>query len=85
MTILYPYLPRLIEAMVKTIDPNTPELRESLLPIVTINFAELVRSYPNVAFHGASQRLSVGTQEGITIIYDLRTATKVSILEVMNA
>lgn len=65
----------------KVLDPNTPEVRDSLLPIVTVNFAELVRSYPNVHFHAQSQRLAVGTMEGLVFIYDLRTATKVSVLE----
>jgi WD40 repeat protein len=67
--------------MVKTLDPNLPELRESLFPLVTINFAELVHAYPNISFHSPSQRLAVGCLEGITIIYDLRSATKVGVLE----
>jgi hypothetical protein len=68
--LLHPFLPRIIEAMVKTLDPNAPELRDSILPIVTVNFAESVRTYPNVAFHGATQRLAVGTNEGAVLIYD---------------
>ena len=67
--------------MVKTLDPNTPEVRESLLPIVTVNFAELVRSYPNICFHGPTQRLAIGTLEGTVLVYDLRTATKIAVLE----
>jgi hypothetical protein len=84
MTLLYPFLPRIIEAMVKTLDPNMPEMRDSLLPMITVNFAELVSCYPSIAFHAHLQRLAVGTVEGSTLIYDLRTATKVGILEASN-
>ncbi len=71
--------------MVKMLDPNHPSIRESLQNIVTINFAELVKSYPMVAFHSGTQRLAVGTNDGTAVIYDLRTATKLNILEVYLA
>ena len=32
-------------------------------------------------FHGASQRLAVGTNEGAVIMYDLKTATRLYVLE----
>jgi WD40 repeat protein len=67
--------------MVKMLDPNNPSVRETLQNIVTINFADLVKSFPMVAFHTASQRFAVGTNNGQSIIYDLRTATKQNILE----
>jgi WD40 repeat protein len=73
----------MIDAMVKQLDPNHPAVRESLQNIVTINFAELVKIFPTVAFHSGTQRLAVGTLDGTSIIYDLRTATKMNILEVI--
>jgi WD40 repeat protein len=82
MVQLYPFLPGIIDAMVRALDPNTPEARAALLPLATVNFAELVRNYPNVAFHSPSQRLAVGTMDGIVIIYDLRIAARILILEV---
>jgi hypothetical protein len=72
----------MIDAMIKQLDPNHPTIRESLQNIVTINFAELVKIFPTVAFHAASQRLAVGTLDGVCVVYDLRTATKMNILEV---
>ncbi|KAL2911240.1 hypothetical protein HK105_209296 [Polyrhizophydium stewartii] len=74
--VLYPHLSRIVDSMVKTLDPNTPQIRESLQQIVTVNFAELVRTYPCVSFHAGTQRLAVGSAEGSVVVYDLRTATK---------
>lgn len=51
-------------------------------PLVTLNLSELVRIFPMVAFHAATQRLAVGTTNGLIIIYDLRTATRIAVLEV---
>ncbi|KAJ3106164.1 hypothetical protein HDU97_006981 [Phlyctochytrium planicorne] len=67
--------------MVKSLDPNSPTMREALLPVVTANFAELVRIFPNIAFHHGSQRLANGTSDGVVIVYDLKTATRIQILE----
>ncbi|KAI9204248.1 uncharacterized protein BJ171DRAFT_506741 [Polychytrium aggregatum] len=80
-SILYAHLTRIAEAMVKSLDPNQPVMRDALQPIVTFNFAELVRTYPNVSFHAGTQRLAVGTTEGVSVVYDFKTATKVQILE----
>jgi WD40 repeat protein len=67
--------------MVKILDPNHPMVRESLQNIVTVNFAELVKNFPSVDFNAASQKLAVGTNDGKTIVYDLRAATKVHVLD----
>lgn len=72
----------MIEAMVKMLDPNNPTVRESLQHIVTTNFSDLVKVFPMVAFHAGSQRLAVGTLDATSVIYDLRTASKLNILEV---
>jgi hypothetical protein len=75
-------LAQITEAIVKTLDPNTPYIRDGLQPLVTLNLSELVRIFPMVSFHSASQRLAVGGNSGIVIIYDLRTATRAVVLEV---
>ena len=41
-----------------------------------------VRRYPMVHFNQPTQRLAVGTAEGVVLLYDLRTATKWRILQV---
>jgi WD40 repeat protein len=38
-------------------------------------------SFPTVDFHSGSQRLAVGTGEGALIMYDLKTATRLYVLE----
>lgn len=75
----------MVEAMVKMLDPNHPTVRESLQDIVTVNFADLVKIFPSIAFHPGTQRLAVGTVDGSSIIFDLRTATKLNLLEVLQA
>lgn len=82
MVQLYPFLAGIVDAMVRALDPNSPEARAALLPLATINISELVKNYPNVAFHSPTQRLAVGTMDGIVVIYDLRIAAKILILEV---
>ena len=39
------------------------------------------RSFPTIDFHMASQRLAVGTSEGAIVMYDLKTATRLYVLE----
>ena len=68
--------------MVRSLDPNIPTIREALLPAATSALAELVRVYPNAAFHGATQRLAVGGPDGVIVLYDLRTATRMQVLSV---
>lgn len=78
--VLYHNIPRLMEAVVKCIDPNSA-LRETVLDAVTGILSEVVRVYPTVDFHPASQKLVVGTNEGAAILYDLKTATRLYVLE----
>ncbi|CAO3669477.1 unnamed protein product [Umbelopsis ramanniana] len=79
--LLFSSIPRVVEAVVKTLDPNVPNVRDSVIQPATSILHELVRTYPFVDFHSASQKLAVGTPEGASIIYDLRTATRCLVLE----
>ena len=38
-------------------------------------------SFPTLDFHAGTQRLAVGTNEGAVILYDLKTATRLYVLE----
>ena len=40
-----------------------------------------LRSFPTIDFHMATQRLAVGTGEGAIVMYDLKTATRLYVLE----
>ncbi|KAG0049841.1 hypothetical protein BGZ83_005334 [Gryganskiella cystojenkinii] len=79
--VLYGGISRLAEAIVKSLDPTIPQIREQLLPVGTSVMMDLVLSYPQLDFHVGSQKLAVGTMEGAIIVYDLQTATRWQILE----
>ncbi|KAM0751154.1 hypothetical protein T439DRAFT_313451 [Meredithblackwellia eburnea MCA 4105] len=79
--VLHTSLPRLAEAVVKSLDPTVTHLREAVQQAATVILNELVRTYPSIDFHGRSQRLAVGTHEGAAIVYDLKTATRLYVLE----
>ena len=69
-------LPVVVHAVLRPLDPSVPMLREGCLHASTTAIRELVKRYPMMAFHQGTQRLAVGTTEGVVIIYDLKTATK---------
>ena len=73
-------LPVVVHAVLRPLDPSVPMLREGCLHASTTAIRELVKRYPMMAFHQGTQRLAVGTTEGVVIIYDLKTATKWRIL-----
>ncbi|RUS32643.1 hypothetical protein BC938DRAFT_474774 [Jimgerdemannia flammicorona] len=79
--LLYSSVPRVAEAVVRTLDPNVPNMREVALQTATAMLHDLVKTYPSIDFHGPSQKLAVGTLEGAVIVYDLRTATRWVVLE----
>ncbi|KAI0754509.1 WD40 repeat-like protein [Daedaleopsis nitida] len=79
--VLYSNLPRLVEAIVKSLDPNSNAAREAVLDSATEILSHIVRTFPTVDFHMGSQRLAVGTSEGAVVMYDLKTATRLYVLE----
>ena len=74
-------LPVVVNAVLRPLDPSVPQLREGCLAASTAALRELVKRYPMMSFHQGTQRLAVGTVEGVVVIYDLRTATKWRILQ----
>jgi hypothetical protein len=79
--ILYPNLPRLAEAVVKSLDPTVTSMRTVIHRSATIIISELVATYSTIAFHKELQRLAVGTFEGAIIMYDLKTSTRLYVIE----
>lgn len=77
-------LPRLVETIVRSLDPHIPYLRDSCLSSTTKVLHALVKQYPMVTFHQETQRLAVGTQDKVIVIYDLKTATRWHVLEVIR-
>ncbi|GAA5977576.1 hypothetical protein JCM10908_005026 [Rhodotorula pacifica] len=79
--VIFTNLPRVVDAVVKCLDPAVSSLRETVQQAATVILNELVRTYPSVDFHGKSQRIAVGTHEGAAVVYDLKTATRLYVLE----
>ncbi|KAJ1030206.1 hypothetical protein NDA16_001117 [Ustilago loliicola] len=80
-SVLVANLPRLAEAVVKSLDPTHTTMREAVVNAATVMISELVSTYPSVGFFGGGQKLAVGTHEGAVIMYDLKTATRLYVLE----
>jgi len=79
--VIQPNLPRLIEAVVKSLDPNSSGNREATIDAATEILVHVVQTFPTVDFHMNTQRLAVGTSEGAIIMFDLKTATRLYVLE----
>ncbi|KAG9046315.1 hypothetical protein FS837_004629 [Tulasnella sp. UAMH 9824] len=79
--VLYPNLTRLVEAVIKSLDPNIAANREAVMDPAVEILGHVVRTFPTVDFHKATQRLALGTNEGAVIMYDLKTATRLYVLE----
>lgn len=79
--VIYPHLPKLVEAVVKSLDPNSTSNRDAVLDTATEILGHVVKTFPTIDFHMASQRLAVGTSEGAIVMYDLKTATRLYVLE----
>ncbi|KAF8549736.1 WD40 repeat-like protein [Imleria badia] len=79
--ILYPHLPRLMEAVVKSLDPNSTASRDAVLDTATEIIGHVVKTFPTIDFHNPTQRLAVGTAEGAFIMYDLKSATQLYVLD----
>lgn len=67
-TVLLPSLPRLAEAVVKSLDPTRVKMRESIQQTATVILNELVGTFPSIDFASKVQKLAVGTQEGAVIM-----------------
>ncbi|ORY34903.1 hypothetical protein BCR39DRAFT_515490 [Naematelia encephala] len=74
-------LPRIAEAVVKSLDPNIGKMRDDVWEAATVILNELVLAFSTIDFHSGTQRLAVGTHEGAVIMYDLKTASRLYVLE----
>ncbi|KAF8318412.1 hypothetical protein DL93DRAFT_2153747 [Clavulina sp. PMI_390] len=79
--ILQQNLPRLVEAVVKSLDPNSSAKRDAVLESAIEFLSEVVSTYPTIDFHVPSQKLAVGTSEGAILMYDLKSASRLYVLE----
>ena len=79
--LLREHISTIVESVIKILDPVS-NLRESLMAPVTATLRDLVDAYPMVDFNDATQRMVVGAADGFIIVYDLKTATRLHVLEV---
>ncbi|THU84458.1 WD40 repeat-like protein [Dendrothele bispora CBS 962.96] len=79
--VLLPNLPQLLEAVVKSLDPNSTTNRDAVLDTATEILGHVVKTFPSIDFHTPTQRLAVGTSEGAIVMYDLKTAIRLYVLE----
>ncbi|KAJ1970432.1 hypothetical protein H4R33_007274, partial [Dimargaris cristalligena] len=70
---LYPFMTRLVDIVVKSLDPRFPEVRKGMAGAVTQCLQDMVQT--------PGQRLAIGTLEGAVVVMDLRTATPCLVLE----
>lgn len=70
----------IVTAVVKILDPSSP-LREKVLPTVTELVNEMVEAYPSITFHRPTQRLALSVSPGIILIFDLKSATEMNVLQ----
>ncbi|GMK53714.1 hypothetical protein CspeluHIS016_0103000 [Cutaneotrichosporon spelunceum] len=74
-------LPRIAESVVKSLDPNIGKMRDDVWEVATVILNELVEAFTTIDFHAGTQKLVVGTNEGAVIMYDLKTASRLYVLE----
>ncbi|KAG6915621.1 hypothetical protein DXG01_010697 [Tephrocybe rancida] len=79
--VLQPNIPKLMEAVVRSLDPNVTTHREAVLDSATEIIGHVVKTFPTVDFHMGTQRLAVGSTEGAVVMYDLKTAIRLYVLE----
>ncbi|KAH9175602.1 quinon protein alcohol dehydrogenase-like superfamily [Lactarius sanguifluus] len=68
--VIYPHLPKLVEAVVKSLDPNSTSNRDAVLDTAT-----------EILGHVVKTAWPWGTSEGAIVMYDLKTATRLYVLE----
>ncbi|GAM28366.1 hypothetical protein SAMD00019534_115420 [Acytostelium subglobosum LB1] len=71
-----PFLPRVIDYIMKCLDPHMPSFRDACLKQTTSVLHLMVQKYPMVSFHHDTQRLLLGTLDGSIVIYDMKSATR---------
>ncbi|KAG5336899.1 hypothetical protein C0989_011594, partial [Termitomyces sp. Mn162] len=79
--VLQPNIPKLMEAVVRSLDPNVTTHREAVIDTVTEIISYVVKTFLAVDFYMGTQRLAVGGSDGAVVMYDLKTAIRLYVLE----
>ncbi|KZT12177.1 uncharacterized protein LAESUDRAFT_624087, partial [Laetiporus sulphureus 93-53] len=82
--VLYSNLPRLMDAIVKSLDPNSTADRDAVPDSATDILRHVVQIFPTVSFHSPHATPRSGdqaTSEGAVVMCALKTATRFYVLE----
>jgi WD40 repeat protein len=78
---LPPYITEVVETVLLTLDPHKATLRKACLAPAAQIFHSLVSLLPMFTVCQEKQRLAIGTQSGLVVLYDLKTASRWKVLE----
>jgi hypothetical protein len=78
---MLPHLSLMVALVIRSLDPGIPHRRKACLGVASTTLDVMVRRFPMIAFHGASQRVAVGTSSAHIVLYDLGTAGETARLE----
>ena len=65
------FLPPIINLIMKTMNPNSKDLKNICIENSKKVLSKLLMNYPMVTFHQESYKLAIGTNEGKILIYDM--------------
>ena len=74
----------MVEALVRLLDPSQMAFRVRIYPMVLGLLIDLSACFAAVALHRETQRVLVGGSDGLLVVYDLRSASRVALLEGMT-
>ncbi|CAK62664.1 unnamed protein product (macronuclear) [Paramecium tetraurelia] len=76
---IHKLLPSLMDIILKSLDPNNPNLRKVCHRSATYALQTICKTFKCVCFHQQTQKIAIGDTQ--IIIYDLRTAVKWRVLD----
>jgi hypothetical protein len=65
------FLPPIINLIMKTMNPNSKDLKNICIENSKKVLSKLIMNYPMVTYHQESYKLGIGTNEGKILIYDM--------------
>jgi WD40 repeat protein len=72
-------LPAVVSALLRTLSPDRPRVRDSCRRSATALIGALVQHYVAVSFHSAAQQLAV-CRHNVVVVYDLKSASEAFVL-----
>eukprot|EP01017_Pseudomicrothorax_dubius_P042887 TRINITY_DN7060_c0_g1_i2.p1 TRINITY_DN7060_c0_g1~~TRINITY_DN7060_c0_g1_i2.p1 ORF type:complete len:362 (+),score=78.73 TRINITY_DN7060_c0_g1_i2:408-1493(+) len=80
--VMMPHLVTLVEMILRCLDPNNPTMRKNCHKFATNALHAIFKTYSAVSFHQNTQRFALASPDNLIVIYDLRTAVKLSLIHI---